>query len=600
MTDGQKADAVGYGIGGLRTHQIMNVMEHQAGGQDKLGFIPRDLYNFVAEYKKKKIEGRDAEYMLNYMASQKDKDADFFYRYTTDKDKHLRNIFWADAQSRLDYEAFGGVLVFDSTYRVNRYNLPFVPFVGVNHHRSTTVFGCAVLSDETTKSYIWLLESFLMAMRQKHPRSLITDGDHAMGRAIYVVMPDAFHRLCSWHIEQNMLRHLRKEKLKDFRKLIYERMEVEEFERRWAEYMQQYGFSEKDTWLMRMYDLREKWSAAYTKDGYFLRMRSNQRSESLNSGLHNHLDRMMSMVDLLEHSQFYKSRIRRNERENDAKASQSVPFTELKDDPLLKSAARIYTPVMFKMVKEQFVKSAVWEISETTQEDAILVRFVVSSEWGKHDVRCVFGETSLESVNCHCRKMEREDIPCAHVFRVLKHCGMRNIPSCCVAVRWTMQAKLAFEPESIGNTHVWSEQMDRYRELRNMANTALFKASMRPDESQRVIEFFKSISYEDAENDDENDENADAAENNDNNMSTTFGPLPAYFSGANQSFTGKVLDPIPIKPKGAPCKKRPKSYHERFSSSSKRYVHIHANFISGTLCILFTSYFCIYSRRSVI
>ncbi|KAM0908604.1 hypothetical protein ACQ4PT_015355 [Festuca glaucescens] len=36
MTDGQKADVVGYGIGGLRTHKIMDVMEHQAGGPDKV------------------------------------------------------------------------------------------------------------------------------------------------------------------------------------------------------------------------------------------------------------------------------------------------------------------------------------------------------------------------------------------------------------------------------------------------------------------------------------------------------------------------------------------------------------------------------------
>jgi len=185
MTDGQKADVVGYGIGGLRTHQIMNVMEHAAGGPDKVGFIPRDLYNFVAEYKKKKIEGRDAEYVLNYMAAQKDKDADFFYKYDTDSEGHLTNIFWADAQSRLDYDAFGGVLIFDSTYRVNRYNLPFVPFVGVNHHRSTTVFACSLLSDETTSSYIWLLKTFLLAMHQKQPRSLITDGDYAMARAIF-------------------------------------------------------------------------------------------------------------------------------------------------------------------------------------------------------------------------------------------------------------------------------------------------------------------------------------------------------------------------------------------------------------------------------
>jgi zinc finger SWIM domain-containing protein 3 len=286
----------------------------------------------------------------------------------------------------LDYDAFGGVLIFDSTYRVNRYNLPFVPFVGVNHHRSTTVFACAVLSDETTSSYVWLLETFLMAMRQKHPRSLITDGDYAMARAIFVVMPDAFHRLCSWHIEQNMIKHLRKEKLKDFRQFIYMRMEVDEFERRWAEYKQKHGVSEKDSWFNRMYDLREKWSAAYTKGGYFLRMRSNQRSESLNSGLHNHLDRHMSMVDLLEHSQYYKSRIRRNEEELDAKASQSVPFTKISDHPLLKSAARIYTPVMFKMVKEQIMKSDEWEIGEVTQQDAFGFSCIVVSKWGNHDV----------------------------------------------------------------------------------------------------------------------------------------------------------------------------------------------------------------------
>jgi zinc finger SWIM domain-containing protein 3 len=39
MTDGQNADVVGYGIGGLHTHKIMDVMEHQAGGPDKVGFI---------------------------------------------------------------------------------------------------------------------------------------------------------------------------------------------------------------------------------------------------------------------------------------------------------------------------------------------------------------------------------------------------------------------------------------------------------------------------------------------------------------------------------------------------------------------------------
>jgi hypothetical protein len=69
----------------------------------------------------------------------------------------------------------------------------------------------------------------------------------------------------------------------------------------------------------------------------------------------------------------------------------------------------------------------------------------------------------------------------------MKHFGMRDMPRCCVDVRWTMQAKLGFEPDRNSTRHVWTEQMDWFRELPNMANTFLFRASMSTEESQRVI-----------------------------------------------------------------------------------------------------------------
>jgi zinc finger SWIM domain-containing protein 3 len=87
---------------------------------------------------------------------------------------------WCDFQCQVDYKAFGDVLVFDGTYKTNRYNMPLVPFVGVNHHRSTVLFACGILSQETTESYVWLLRSFCEAMVRRHPVSVITDGDHAM------------------------------------------------------------------------------------------------------------------------------------------------------------------------------------------------------------------------------------------------------------------------------------------------------------------------------------------------------------------------------------------------------------------------------------
>ncbi|XP_024314911.1 protein FAR1-RELATED SEQUENCE 5 [Brachypodium distachyon] len=325
LSDAQKADVIEYGIGGLRTHQIM---EKQHGGYYKVG------------------------------------DGEFFYKYKTEEEGHLQNLFWTDAQSRIDYDAFGGVVVFDSTYRVNKYNLPFVPFIGVNHHHSTTVFGCGIVSDETVASYVWLLKAFLEATQQNPPRSVMTDGDRAMAKAISMVFPGTDHRLCSWHIEQNMIRHLCNPKLGDFRKFVYHAMKVDDFERRWVEFKDKYEITEKDEWINRMYELRKKWSKAYTKGRYFLGMQSNQRSESLNSRLHKNLDRRMSLVDLLEHYDLCLSRIRRNESQLDAEASQTVPFTDLHAEPLERSAARTYTPEMFKRVKVEIIRLVEWEIAE--------------------------------------------------------------------------------------------------------------------------------------------------------------------------------------------------------------------------------------------
>jgi zinc finger SWIM domain-containing protein 3 len=383
----------------------------------------------------------------------------------------------------MDYDAFGGVVVFDSTYRVNKYNLPFVPFIGVNHHRSMTVFGCGIVSDETRASYVWLLKAFLESAQQNHPRSVITDGDRAMAKAISLVFPNADHRLCSWHIEQNMIRHLRKTKLSDFRKFVYFYRGVNEFESRWAEFLEEYEISEKDAWITRMYELRKKWSRAYTKGRYFLGMQSNQRSESLNSRIHKNLDRRMSLVDLIEHTDHCLWRIRKNETELDATASQTVPFTELNAEPLERSAAHIYTPAMFKRVKHHIVQLPKWEVANVTKQDTSVVYSVALKERRDvtYDVKLIMAGPLLQSVNCRCLKMETEEIPCTHIFSVLKYLGLISIPSCCISRRWTMLAKPAFESERNANMHDWSERMDRYHELRNMSNLFLFKASSCPE-----------------------------------------------------------------------------------------------------------------------
>ena len=103
----------------------------------------------------------------------------------------------------------------------------------MNHHQSTVIFGCGIISHENIESYVWLLSTFSEAMIQKHPISVITDGDLAMQRAIRLVWPNSSHRLCIWHIEQNIVRNLKNDVVKDeFRSFIYDCWSIEETERK--------------------------------------------------------------------------------------------------------------------------------------------------------------------------------------------------------------------------------------------------------------------------------------------------------------------------------------------------------------------------------
>ena len=119
----------------LGSNQIMDNLIQQARGYENVGFIPKDLYNHVVADRNSNMHDGDVECALAYLQTKVDMDSSFFYRYTVDKESRLANLFWTDSQSRLDYECFGDVLAFDTTYKINVYKKPLVILVGVNHHR---------------------------------------------------------------------------------------------------------------------------------------------------------------------------------------------------------------------------------------------------------------------------------------------------------------------------------------------------------------------------------------------------------------------------------------------------------------------------------
>ncbi|XP_062093910.1 protein FAR1-RELATED SEQUENCE 5-like [Humulus lupulus] len=209
---------------GIRTCHIFNHLAQERGGREYVPFLKKDLYNWIGRQRLVQDEEEtDAEGALGYLACMGRSDAEFFETHTIDVENRLADLFWADGISRRDYACFGDIMAFDSTYKKNSYNKPLLIFVGLNHHYRTIVFAVALLYDETEETYTWVLEEFLECMKNKPPPVVVTDVDHAMAKAIQKVFPTSVHRLCAWHLQNNVTinapHHVFKSK---FNELLYQ------------------------------------------------------------------------------------------------------------------------------------------------------------------------------------------------------------------------------------------------------------------------------------------------------------------------------------------------------------------------------------------
>ena len=108
--------------------------------------------------------------MHRYFMRMRGDNADFFYAMDLNEKGRLRNVFWADARSRAACKEFGDVMTFYTTYLVNKYDMHFVPFVGMNHHGQSILLGCGLISHEDTESLSWLFKTWLECMWRVLPK----------------------------------------------------------------------------------------------------------------------------------------------------------------------------------------------------------------------------------------------------------------------------------------------------------------------------------------------------------------------------------------------------------------------------------------------
>ncbi|XP_020703717.1 protein FAR1-RELATED SEQUENCE 5-like [Dendrobium catenatum] len=185
---------------GIRTVDAFTYLSNEVGGVGNLGFKKQDAYNYIQKERIAKIETGDTNSLIKLFKKRAIDDNIFAWDVETDEDGCLLNFFWVDDLGRIDYAYFGDVIIFNNSYRLNKYNLACAPVVGVNNHWQNVLLGVAFLSDETIASFTWLFRTFIKIMDNKHPITIFIDQDQAMARAIEIALHHARHRLCQWHL----------------------------------------------------------------------------------------------------------------------------------------------------------------------------------------------------------------------------------------------------------------------------------------------------------------------------------------------------------------------------------------------------------------
>ncbi|KAL3686316.1 hypothetical protein R1sor_008890 [Riccia sorocarpa] len=110
---------------GIKVSDILNVLRLEKG--EALNFNAQDIRNFIRKEAVNYQEAtgiHDATELLKILKQKGKKDTSFFYDFTVDEDRRLENILWIPGCAKRIAATFVDVVVFDTTYRLNR-SIPY-------------------------------------------------------------------------------------------------------------------------------------------------------------------------------------------------------------------------------------------------------------------------------------------------------------------------------------------------------------------------------------------------------------------------------------------------------------------------------------------
>ncbi|XP_021758879.1 protein FAR-RED IMPAIRED RESPONSE 1-like isoform X2 [Chenopodium quinoa] len=389
------------------------------------------------------LDEGDAQFLLDYFKCVKKENPNFFYAIDLNEEQYLRNFFWVDAKSRSDYASFSDVVSIDTSYIRTNDKLPLVLFLGVNHHFQAMLLGCALIAEELTSTFVWLLKTWLRAMGGSAPQVIISDQHPSIKSAIQEVLPNTRHcfHLCNVleKFPEN-LAHVTKRHENftgKFNECVFKSWTDEQFDLRWWKMVGRFDLQE-DEWIRSLYEDRKKWVPLYLSDIFLAGMSPPHRTDSVYSFFDKYIQRKLTLKEFVKQY----GAILQNRYEEEAIAD----FDTWHKQPALKSPSpwekqmsTIYTHAIFKKFQVE-VLGVVGCHPRKEGEDGTSITYRVD-DCEKDETFFVAWDETKSQVSCLCRSFEYRGFLCRHAMLVLQICGISRIPSQYILRRWTKDAK---------------------------------------------------------------------------------------------------------------------------------------------------------------
>ncbi|XVF26535.1 hypothetical protein REPUB_Repub14bG0025600 [Reevesia pubescens] len=412
----------------------------------------------VDRSKRLKLQKGDSQILYNYFSHIQLTNPNFVYLMDLNDEGYLRNVFWIESRSRAAYVYFGDVVAIDTTCLTNKYEIPLVAFVGVNHHGQSILLGCGLLADDTFETYVWLFRAWLTCMSGRPPQTIITDQCRAMQGAISEVFPRAHHRLHLSNVMESILENLRE--LQEYgvfqmilNRTVYDSLKVDEFEMGWDDMIRQFLIADHG-WLRTLYEERERWAPVYLKDTFFAGMCSFQHGVPVSSFFDGCVHKQTSLKEFFDMYELVLEKKHRKEAVNDLESRDSSSMLKTRCYYELQ-LSKLYTNEIFRRFQDEVVMMPCYSITQVHANGPVATYLVKEREGEGDHIRnfeVMYDKAGME-IRCICSCFNFNGYLCRHGLCVLNYNGVEEIPFQYILSRWRKDFKRLYIPD-LGSNNV--------------------------------------------------------------------------------------------------------------------------------------------------